>query len=972
MALARATPAARAQRLRALRVAGVSLRTRWEREHDPVLLRGFRAITRWILLNRPLSIMVSAGALVAIPFLLDFIPGASAELKTFSERHGTASRLLEHLVVAGLVAAVAYYWLLGLKRQRALKSYRERVSKAKDGLVDWYTGGTPELRERSSERLGEEIIHSREPAVVIVKGREGSGRTSFIVELVKYLAAKGLIPVPILVRRGGDFDLDSLAKAKFCRSLEPVISSREQADAIWHFACQTRAVVVLVDGLDKEVLKELKRDRDKGANAINTLHENRVSVVLATTLDLVSELDIDTELGLDTKPSVVREDLDRFTYSEATSYLERTLRSNDRVGEARAALNKLHDPADDSLVAPYYLNLIARLTTAGVPLDFLPQQADRWRVAILGKYLEEIENGQVLPARNRSNPDRVRRHPGREVCDLAARVAQGLDLQSNLAVERGRLGNIDREVLDDAEELNLLRAGTKSKSFSFTSDDLGAYLVASREAEPERLLQDVTHVLKDEVRSARHDRYILTTFTFWLLKHEGPVGRNAFERFLADVETCSCTRPRVAATAVRILAAWEDPRELTAPVVAIAQECIAAVDRDAGWPDHASDSTGPIRLVRALGKWDDPQSRRLLWSLATSRYLEVEWPALKALASTAQQTIVDLADDIEEVLTRAEGSDLEDLSEEGSKLGNELASLAWLLPTLRFPSTASNDEIECLWRRVKERCLSDGMSPLRGEMAVAQGLKLAIVNGRSENFADVKELLCGSRPLRFWHARLVLVHALLAHAWKHPARELRAKLIEVMVTETHPLTRRAIELALRGLRDQAAPWSGADMNRMYEYMWSHEHDAVTRVEQSKWRASRLATDVVLLSNMTYRLWKRDGTDAGCSACFAELPSCIRDGSKRGRIMNGDEGACTCEACLCANPKPLAVDGTWARFSAGFCREQARLAMQYGRPAWTRKGMFPFREHSHLEKYWREQADEIRPSKNGARQPVAAR
>jgi len=265
------------------------------------------------------------------------------------------------------------------------------------------------------------------------------------------------------------------------------------------------------------------------------------------------------------------------------------------------------------------------------------------------------------------------------------------------------------------------------------------------------------------------------------------------------------------------------------------------------------------------------------------------------------------------------------------------------------------------------------MVALRGEMALAQGLKLALLSGTGQragqddhNASEVAHLLFGGE-LRFWHARLVLVQATLAHAWRHDdaADYFTRELLALQSRERHPLTRRAIELALQGLRDLNG---SSDHDRpldKYQYMWTHEREAVTSVEQSSWKVSRLAADVVLLSNMTYRLWEQaqqlpSVTDRASEvAARAGLPKCIGDCSHRSRIASErqDVRGCDCAWGLCAYSDPPAVTTRWGRFTEGFCREQARLAKDHGPPSWARTGRV--RDHAdQLAEYWEREAESI--------------
>jgi hypothetical protein len=418
-------------------------------------------------------------------------------------------------------------------------------------------------------------------------------------------------------------------------------------------------------------------------------------------------------------------------------------------------------------------------------------------------------------------------------------------------------------------------------------------------------------------------------------------------------------------------------------VVPIVDSCIDGLDPRQGWHDRAADPRGALRLVRALARWHVPEAHRLLWRLATSRYLTVEWPAVKALAASPADTVRNLGGSIDAVLEiPAVRESADELSDERNTAGNELASVAWLLPALREPGAPATSAVEARWARVRRTCLASKLSPLRGEMALAQGLKLAMLHGRDDSLWDVHELLFAT-PLRFWHARLVLSQALFAYAWRHPDKceYFRTRFEALYSREPHRLAKRAIELALHGLEELATETEeGASEGSaptllahggMYEYIWKHEHDAVAWVERSRWKVSRLAADVVLLSNMTYRQWAlADAANPGAAPAAPSLPSCIRNCTTRMRIIDGGQGSCACPHRLCAHREPPAFEGTWARFTKSFCQEQARLAIQHGPPLWTR-GRIPFMRHTRqLAEYWSRQAAQI-PKDAGPTLPASS-
>jgi hypothetical protein len=671
---------------------------------------------------------------------------------------------------------------------------------------------------------------------------------------------------------------------------------------------------------------------------IKELRSNEIAVVLATTRKL--PLNDMTHL---------RQDLDRFNREEAEGYVRSRLkRSEDQEAAFQAlekqALEKAHDPFDVFLVAPFYVDLVVRLTRAGISLKELPEQKDRWRAEVLETYLEAIDEGKIDFARaNTANRGPRARVAKEAVEGLAEKLKIGD--ADRLSIARTSLDAEDL-ALRDAENLNLLWRG--DETVGFASEDLGAYLVARRE-DPSELLDGIALVAESEYPRKRRDRYLRSALIFWHLRH--PEARGAtFERFLTELETRNWTRPSVVVTAIRIASACR-LTAFTERVANAAEACVCSLDtkekREAR-PWHAHEL---LSLVRALAAWPCPQAHWLLWKLATSQDLEIEWAAAKALAMSRGDPIPTLESEIHQVLVAAEQDPERKINRPADDTGQKIASLAWILPALR-----TQDSVEPEFSRLRDICLAHSMSPLRGEMALAQGLKLAILNGPTipQNVDLVRELLERSGGLRFWHARLVLVQALLAHAWDHPeeAERIRSELDAVIASEDHPLVMKGIELAVDGLLDLERADGEPPMPSKYMYMWSHERDAVRWTDVDvKADVAQLAADAVLLSNMTYQLREHDPERADTTAAYTELPTCIRKSSRRHRIDRDCDGACRLGLCsVAAEP---AVLSTRAQFSAGFCRDQARLVEQNGVPSWIR---IAYRRKQHLKRFWEDQAD----------------
>jgi hypothetical protein len=904
-----------------------------------------RRLVRLYLRHAPGFWLLVFAAPVPVLIVLDLaFAGVHKPLQDWAEGHKVAGDLLWHVLVAAAVAAAAVYGVLGRKRQKALRSYRRSARDEPAEFVEWSRGETPVIRLGMCQRLGDAIRRSGErPAVGLLQGRPGTGRTSCIVGLVQELAKHKMIPIPVLAKRDGSFEIEDLAREKFCKHVDRVVSSGEQADAIWHRARSTRDIVVLVDGLDDEIIGKLKRDGGKGfQKTIKGLLGSEIAVVLATTGEL--------PLGNITP---VREDLHIFTREETGEYLQTTLKSDADRKAAWAALEKCQEPVDGFLMAPFYVDLVVRLQKAGLSLEGLPRQTDRWRAGVLKRYLNGVRWGQI--GIEGAEPRELRSR-GQAALNAAEKVASKLkvDDADRLSVRRKAL-KVDDLALRDAEDLNLLWRG--DATVGFASEDLGAYL-ATKNAAPAQLLDDVFLVAGSDDPRNRRDRYVRSSLIFWHLRH--PEDRvETFEEFLERLKGCDPPRPSVLLAAVRLVCACTQLDRFAGDVADATESCVDLLDKKDA---RVSDPHELLGLVRALAGWPHKRAHELLWRLATSQNLEIEWWAAKALAIADGEPAQSLKSKIRDAISVAkDDTERKKINRLDDDDGQKLASLAWVLPSLREDPEA----VECRFSSLREVCLDGGTLPLRGEMALAQGLKLAILNGRvvRANVDLVRELLFERSGLRFWHARLVLVHALLAHVWDQPeeAQAIRVELDGLLVREDHPLVRRGIEFAIDGLLALEPKDHAAQKPSKYKYMWSHERDAVKWVEQGKDALAQLAADVVLLSNMTYRLWEDhdEAERAREIAASPELPPCIRKSSDRSRIDKVCERGCDHGLCRAAAEK--AVLAGRAQFSASFCRDQARLVGESGTPCWVRR---TYRRKQHLKDFWDTQANLVQDKAHG--------
>jgi hypothetical protein len=401
-------------------------------------------------------------------------------------------------------------------------------------------------------------------------------------------------------------------------------------------------------------------------------------------------------------------------------------------------------------------------------------------------------------------------------------------------------------------------------------------------------------------------------------------------------------RPAIVATAARIVAANA--------AEGLVEDIVEQAERAEGRVDEMQ------LLIRALALMDRRPAWQLLWRrFAVDLAYRLEWPAAQALARGGPGAFAAIEGEAERLLDEAEAvDDRHELARTSNNVGFALGSLGWILPSLRDGESAS----EGLYRRIEALCLDPMMAPLRGEMSLVHGLKLAITDrpDRTDIADTAKRLLTADKRLRFWHARLDLVHVLTIHAWERTTRasELRTTLAAVKRQEKHPLVLAALRLGLKALR--AVQEHGDDVradHTLLAYVWSHDDELVGGRLGPPGEVSRLGADVVLLNNLLYGLPEDDRDARGSELAQSdELPGCLRSLDRR---QIG--GTCACSHGLCGNERGHPAIAPRAPFSESFCRRQARLARESGAPAWvTRNPVRRRRARDHLAEFWLDMED----------------
>jgi NACHT domain len=913
----------------------------------PFLSRAERWLRRWT----PAAALVSATLLVLGPVLLE-VTGL-INFNSACDSGQVSCGVATNLVVTFLALALAYFLLFGWKFEKAIWHYRRRVRGDPAALVEGVVrdlGANQAVRGGACRRLANAMNAIGGRSLVVVSGEEGAGKSTFLVGLAHELARRGWLPIPISVGHKKDVDLRRLAREQFLRAIDSKVDTEGAADAIWRRVRWTHSVVVLVDDLDQceEFDASFQNTRERLDRAVRDVLDNGVALVLATT---------DEEL-LAGAVEPIREHLDLLDTERARRYLHCRLGRPDRSGplddHLESALRALDDPIEGLRAAPFHLGRIADLEQldddedVAAALRALPASPEAARARLMQIYVGAIERGAIEPdALSVGSSDALLNEQRRmHAIEIASALAMGTMQTGSALIERGS-GSVGEAQIEDALILKLLRES--HGRLTFPNDSIRVYLIARalRGSDPEPLLRRCRDLqYAPDPRSGRVDPDALTALVFWCVFHcesSPELVYDACVGLLDDLRAAQGPpRAAVVATVARIVAACPCVEDLADEVVELAR-------------DATGDNGEKRMLIGALALMDNPNAWRRLWTFAQERAYEVEWAAAKALARGGASAGAAIGDDVRTLLDTAEAEPDRGLLDHcDNTTGFAVGSLAWVIPSLRDGSR----EWERLFERTCQLCLGE-LSPLRGELSLVHGIKLAIVDGpQRRDVADTARalLLSEDTPVRFWHARLDLVQVLAIHGWAEEgrARFLRRELHDYLQREEHPLVRATVLLALAALWEaemRASGWEADD--ELWSYVWSHESELVGGRPPSNAHLSRLVADVALLNNLTYGLPADElAKNARMLVAKPALPRCLSNSIDRHEMKE----ACVCDHELCGGDRCLPVTLDRAPFSESFCRQQASLARLLGPPPWM---SLRFRERRQardgLAAFWTEMA-----------------
>lgn len=142
-------------------------------------------------------------------------------------------------------------------------------------------------RDQLCNTLMNNLRNSKIRRPQVVCGKVGTGKTAVLVRLAAKLAAKGAVPIPVLLKDAqSELDFTTLARQSFEDIVQPVVRSEGAVDRIWRWLRQrSDRIVVLADGLEETLIHD---DRVRGQRdilireAIARADEERLPLVIAS------------------------------------------------------------------------------------------------------------------------------------------------------------------------------------------------------------------------------------------------------------------------------------------------------------------------------------------------------------------------------------------------------------------------------------------------------------------------------------------------------------------------------------------------------------------------------------------------------------------------------------------------------------------------------------------------------------------
>lgn len=869
-------------------------------------------------------VLQAAAAATAVLFLTALVFAPPVE--SFCAVHGTGCGLLSGFLSTTLVAVAGYFVLVVWDSARARPRYLRIAQETPERLLS-ATGAVRLDDIIRRQYLIDAVIAEAGTAPagppILVVGAAGTGKTTFLLDLISRLAQRRKVPVACSLR-GVDppLELRDLARRRFLAAVDPLMGRADNAERMWRRLWVEHAIVVVVDGLDEFMPGRPFHDRDQAVRA--TLAQAQVDglpVVIATRPE---SLPIGAAVSVFELPALPKNDV-----------LEHLRQRVPATAQADASLVEL---AQIGAVTPYYLDVIAltaRFGPPAAPTAGAPPNRDALLVGMLDQWVELIVAREVLGGVELDSADRRMIIDG--LGDVAAAMTGAAALDRTAAqidedmgvragIQDGAAGVISA-VVDGASRLGLVETFAQADHLGirFHHAIAQAYFLSRYlDAHPDQWRALVAGPPTAELNRA---------LVMWCARAGDPARAREIAEGLderaAQLDADRALLLRVTSEEVFHAGGAEEsgqPRRRNGTLA---------------W-QRASPRTR-LAAVRRLQNRNDPWSLRILYEQTQDPVhgtYRTRWAASQGIVRAGPAAWYALAGQLQSVGATARGQ-----SAWTDQQCHEISVAAWLLPGLAASMPPEQ-------RQQPGAVLADVAGrlpdlPPGTEASLAQGYLLAAAHyPGSEVPAAAWALLDAAQ---FWYSRLVLVHAVTLHADGAADRSgaVANRLLQIARTDRNPFVRAAADMCARNLR------AGRPSRRC---AWI---DEVALISGSGAEldddAARLLADVVLMLNLTEQ---GPASTVGAPGDLAEaarreaeqrkqltyrqgvdLPVCLTSSTTRGELFDGCSPDCPSGLC----PYPATAERALARgeLSAAFCRH---LAVISARDAMVRARLSPSRRY----------------------------
>ena len=875
------------------------------------------------------------------------------------------------VVTTGFVAAAGIVAFFVTTRTLALRSYLKVVRQRGWMLLDMPEGwldenDAPVPRDDLAKAVAFELRAGnaqngadRNAQRQYLSGSPGSGKTTFLLGLAKWLAARGAVPVLVpLHDETPPLDLAALARERFLRAVGGGPFADAAADRLWRQLCLSHRVVILADGLDEAAqsaptlpLADLVRPqpaRDLGW---------RLPIAISARPSALADKARTRAFDLSVWP---------LEQDDVIDYLSKAPDLQGRESERLVELLGLR-------TEPFYLQVLTgALGEPGADelldqLEFVDGSRELARVRLLAYYFDS-----ALKAR----AERSDQPNFEEALRVASQVALDALLEGDSTTSGDDGGGSaertlrERRALTVASRLGILeiRQVDGERDVRFSHPIVRAYLASAQmQTKPRPNSGDSVfwRKLLASVRRRTEPPPNSGDTAPWrrLLSGGGSEEARLAVRMFAAVAPPDL-RLTVIAELIGAETAPQDPalRLVHAATAARIATCgpldpdpvprICVVVR-ATW--KFAGQAAQVAAVRALGEVAHVSAYELLWELALGEGYEVRWELVEILATagaTAWEALkpsIDTAiDEIKDNAKTIRSADPEQAHAARSGLDATLPQLsvvAKFLPAMIDASgpPGAEETLKTLIELVRE------IKPhgLGTEASLAQGFKRAAASrtgakrSASERVKQIEDLLTNAQ---FWYSRINALQALARVGAALGTDQVDKQLVRSATAvinrgrgDPHPLVRATAKLAKRAIKT----------SNPRLYVWHDESVEMRRSGEGRARTtSQLVADVVLILNMNEQRFgqgpeakeRLDDTHANVGTC-SRLPACI-DGDRERLLERKEPDPCTCGFHLC--PYVWGDESAWnvtlehahrGHPSAPFCRHQRQLLTGHLLPAW---------------------------------------